>query len=354
MLKALAQCRTAALGGHLDACTGCGHVRISYNSCRNRHCPKCQGAQREQWITAREEELLPVPYFHVVFTLPHQLNPLAMSHPRMIYGLLFRVAWQTMQAFASDHKHLGAQPAMVAILHTWGQNLSLHPHLHCIVPGGGLTQAGRWKMASSKGKFLFPVKAMSKVFRAKFAKALREQAQQKQIPLTAQLFKALFTKKWVIYTKRPFGGPKQVIEYLGRYTHKVAISNHRIINLTPKTVSFSYKDYRQGGKKRFMTLEKQAFIRRFARHILPSRFVRIRHYGFLASKAKKKALPIARQALSKLKPAAVDSPAYQRPRPEAYDPQICPCCGKKAMKTQQVFLPQRAPPLNLALPESTS
>jgi len=345
MLKALAQCRTAALGGHLDACSDCGLVRISYNSCRNRHCPKCQGAQRQQWIADREEELLPLPYFHLVFTLPEALNPMALKHPRLIYGLLFQVAWQTIQAFARDHKHLGAQTAMVAILHTWGQNLSLHPHLHCIVPGGGLTPSGKWKMTGNKGKFLFPVKAMSKVFRAKFAQALRKAAAQKHIPIPDSLFKAFFARKWVIYAKRPFGGPKQVLEYLGRYTHKVAISNHRITDLDQHTISFSYKDYRQAGKKRIMTLDKQAFILRFARHILPPGFVRIRHYGFLASKTKRKALPLARKALRQIKTTPIDSTACQRPQPPSFDPLLCPCCGKKTMITQRVFLPQRAPPL---------
>ena len=249
MLKALSQCRRAALGGHLDACGDCGHVRISYNSCRNRHCPKCQGRQREAWISAREEELLPVPYFHVVFTLPSELNALAIEQSKGIYTLLFKAAWQTMQAFASDPKHLGAEAAMIAILHTWGQNLSLHPHLHCIVPAGGLTQQGKWRSARSKGKFLFPVKAMSKVFRAKFVALLRLYVKQSDLQLAPGLFKSLFSKKWVIYAKRPFGGPRQVIEYLGRYTHKVAISNHRIARMDTQRISFSYKDYRRGGPK---------------------------------------------------------------------------------------------------------
>jgi hypothetical protein len=221
-LSALRQCRTAALGGHVDACTSCGLTRICYNSCRNRHCPKCQNLEKEQWMLSRENELLPVPYFHVVFTLPDKLNPLALHQPARLYNLLFEAAWQTVKAFGSDPGHLGAQAGMIAILHTWGQTLSLHPHLHCIVPGGGITGSGKWKLARSKGKFLFPVKALSTVFRAKFVAQLRKAF----FDLDADLCPALFEKPWVVYAKRPFLGPKQVIEYLGRYTHKVALSNH--------------------------------------------------------------------------------------------------------------------------------
>ena len=345
ILKALAQCRTAALGGHLDACSDCGHVRISYNSCRNRHCPKCQGRQREAWIAAREEELLPVPYFHVVFTLPSELNGFALKQPKGIYTLLFKAAWQTMQVFASDPKHLGAETAMIAILHTWGQNLSLHPHLHCIVPAGGLTRRGKWRRARNKGKFLFPVKAMSKIFRAKFVALLRLYAKQSELQLAPGLFKSLFAKKWVIYAKQPFGGPRQVLEYLGRYTHKVAISNHRITQMDAQRVSFSYKDYRKGGQKKLMSLELWEFIRRFAMHILPRGFVRIRHYGFLASRHKARKLKLARHALANPSELRTSPKPFKRPKPNTYDPQICPCCGKKSMKTLQVFLPKRAPPV---------
>lgn len=347
MFKALAQCRTAALGGHLDACADCKEVRISYNSCRNRHCPKCQGAQREKWIRAREEEVLPIPYFHLVFTLPHALNPLAIKYPKLIYGLLFKIAWQTMQQYGQDPKHLGAQAAMIAILHTWGQNLSLHPHLHCIVPAGGLTNKGSWKTARSKGKFLFPVKAMSKVFRAKFVAALRTLEKEEKLQLDQEIFQRLFAKNWVIYAKNAFGGPKQVIEYLGRYTHKVAISNHRITHISQNKVDFSAKNYRKGGKKETLQLDNQEFIRRFALHILPKAFVRIRHFGFLASRAKDKKLHMARIALEKCPQEISPIADYKRPLPQPYDPEICPACAKRAMKTQQVFLPRRAPPIQL-------
>ena len=249
-LSALKRCRTADLGGHVDACTDCGSMRISYNSCRNRHCPKCQGKNREEWIAKREAELLPVPYFHVVFTLPDTLNRLAMYQPKAVYDSLFEAAWQTISCFAKDQKHLGAKAGMIAILHTWGQTLSIHPHLHCIVPGGGLTKKRKWKTAKSKGKYLFPVKAMSKVFRAKYVQALKSRLQPAK-----ELVDELFQKGWVVYAKRPFGHPKAVLEYLGRYTHKVAISNHRILGIDPKQTTFSYKDYRQGAQKLEMSMD---------------------------------------------------------------------------------------------------
>ena len=267
-LNALKSCRTAALGGHMDACTNCGILRISYNSCRNRHCPKCQGKEREAWIQKREEELLPVPYFHVVFTLPDKLNTLAMNQPKRVYDALFEAAWDTINTFGKDKKHLGAQSGMISVLHTWGQQLSLHPHLHCIVPGGGLNQQGTWKTARSKGKYLFPVKAMSKVFRAKYIEALKK----KGIVSDKNLVNDLFKQQWIVYAKRPFGSPHSVIEYLGRYTHKIAISNHRIKNISKNTVTFTYKDYRNGAKKNEITLDSMEFIRRFSMHILPKNF----------------------------------------------------------------------------------
>ena len=219
-LRALSNCRTAALGGHIDACDGCGNLSISYNSCRNRHCPQCQGHKKEEWIQKREQDLLPCSYYHVVFTLPEELNAMAISQPQLIYKALFEAAWATLNQFGKTD---GLQVGMIAILHTWGQNLSLHPHLHCIVPGGGINRQGKWKRKVRTDKYLFSVKAMSKVFRAKFVALLRAGGINDQ-----NLVDKLFSKNWVVYAKRPFGGPKQVIEYLGRYTHKVAISNHRI------------------------------------------------------------------------------------------------------------------------------
>ena len=336
-LAAIMRCRTAAMGGHVDACADCGLLRISYNSCRNRHCPKCQGKQREAWLQKREAELLPVPYFHVVFTLPDLLNPLALHQPRAVYDTLFEAAWETLLVFAKDKKHLEAKPGMIAVLHTWGQTLSLHPHLHAIVPAGGLSQAGYWKKARTEGKFLFPVKAMGKVFRAKYVEKLKA-----RVVLDKPLVKALFHKPWVVYAKRPFGSPQVVLEYLGRYTHKIAISNHRLTAVEDDTVSFTYKDYRQAGQKQVMVLDALEFIRRFAMHILPRAFVRIRHYGILSGTGKTKAIPLIRQQLP-----AVLTPVVVPPRqlPE-YNPALCPCCGTQTMVTLQV-LPKRGPPQHL-------
>lgn len=331
-LSALRRCRTADLGGHVDACTDCGTTRISYNSCRNRHCPKCQGKNREDWITKREAELLPVPYFHVVFTLPDTLNQLAMYQPKAIYDSLFEAAWQTIRCFAKDAKHLGAKTGMIAILHTWGQTLSLHPHLHCIVPGGGLTKHQKWKTAKTQGKYLFPVKAMSKVFRAKYVKALKSRI----IP-EKELINQLFQKAWVVYAKRPFGHPKAVLEYLGRYTHKVAISNHRILDIGPKQTTFSYKDYRQGAQKLEMSLDNLEFIRRFSMHILPRGLVRIRHFGILGSSAKQITIPMIHRELG------VSVPEPDPRIIEVYNPRYCPCCQKESMVSIQ-RLPKRGPP----------
>lgn len=332
-LDAVRRCRTASLGAHVDGCTSCGHLRISYNSCRNRHCPKCQGVQREQWIRAREQELLPVPYFHVVFTLPDTLNQLCLHKPAEVYNILFQTAWSVLTSFCKDSKWLGAKGGMIAILHTWGQTLSLHPHLHCIVPGGGLTKQGKWKTAKTNGKYLFSVKAMSKVFRGRFISALKDQLPQ-HVP--AAIINELYKNDWVVFAKRPFNGPESVIEYLGRYTHKIAISNHRIKNIADGKVSFSYKDYRGGAAIKEMTLEGPEFIRRFALHILPKGFVRIRHYGILSSTSKAAAAVVIKDQLPA--PAATLKPAR-----ELYNPLQCPCCKKDTMQTILQFT-RRGPP----------
>lgn len=324
-LRAIKECRTSALGGHVDACTSCGTVRISYNSCRNRHCPKCQGHKRELWIQKREEELLPVPYFHVVFTLPSELNTLAMHQPKLVYDTLFAGAWQTLQAFGVQQQ---MQMGMIAILHTWGQQLSLHPHLHCIVPGGGVMKNGQFKAMRCDGKFLFSVKAMSKMFRAKYVSELRSQGIKDK-----ELFDCLFTKPWVVYAKRPFGHPQSVIEYLGRYTHKVAISNSRIKQVSEREVVFSYKDYKTGGKVKEMALSHGEFVRRFARHILPHRFVRIRHFGILSSTWKRNKLA-ALQAQLHIKRQAVEARIKLH---------CCPYCKTPTMVTLLTF-GERGPP----------
>jgi len=336
-LSALRRCRTAELGGHVDACTECGTVRVSYNSCRNRHCPKCQGNKREKWIEARNSELLAVPYFHVVFTLPDELNALYLRRQGETCGILFRAAWETLRLFG---ERKGVTMGMICVLHTWGQKLNLHLHLHCIVPGGGMDKNGRWKSIRNDGMFLFPVKAMSKVFRAKYVALLRKATLPEQHDI-----EALFRVPWMVYAKRPFTHPSHVVEYLGRYTHKVAISNSRLISYENGTVRFGYKDYRQEGVRKEMELEDTEFVRRFALHILPPGFVRIRHYGFLSSTTKKVSLPAIREQLPDRELTFID---LRKVRP--YDPKICPCCGTPTMVTIEM-LPARGPPRTMEWPE---
>lgn len=324
-LRALTQCRTAALGGHVDACDDCGSVHISYNSCRNRHCPKCQGHKRIEWIEKRKEDLLPCTYYHVVFTLPQELNALALYQPKLVYDALFASVWATLQQFGrKEGLHLG----MTAVLHTWGQNLSLHPHLHCIVPGGGIDERGQWKAKVRSDKYLFCVKALSKVFRAKYVQQLRENGIADKA-----LLESLFQKQWVVYAKRPFGGPHQVIEYLGRYTHKVAISNHRIQQVDEKEVTFRYKDYKADGATKLMTLSNEEFTRRFSQHILPPRFVRIRHYGIISSTWKRGKLQAVQTALKVVRRAPEVKTLLRR----------CPCCKTGTLITLEVF-GKRGPP----------
>lgn len=326
-LSAIKKCRTAALGGHIDACDTCGVLSISYNSCRNRHCPKCQGSKTEEWIQARETELLPVPYFHVVFTLPDSINSLAIHNPKLVYSTLFEAAWQTLNQFG---KNKGLQMGMIGVLHTWGQNLSLHPHLHCIVPGGGIDKNGQWQNIRPDGKFLFHVKALSKVFRGKFCSFL-----QKKDNLQYQKIRSgLWEKPWVVFAKKPFGNAKSVVEYLGRYTHKIAISNHRINEITNKEVSFAYKDYKHKGVRKQMTLSHEEFIRRFALHILPKRFVKIRHYGFLSSTWKRHKLKNLQQ---KLEVKIIEKQAKQKPIIK------CQCCKVGNLHTILSF-DKRGPP----------
>ena len=326
-LSAIKRCRTSALGGHIDACDSCGKINISYNSCRNRHCPKCQGNKRDDWIEARTTELLPVPYFHVVFTLPDSLNSLAIHDPKLVYNLLFETAWATLKTFG---KNKGLQSGMIAILHTWGQNLSLHPHLHCIVPGGGVDKDGKWNNIRGDGNFLFPIKALSKVFRAKFCAALKERHYEQYLKIQ----KRLWEKQWVVFAKKPFGNAHSVVEYLGRYTHKIAISNNRIISIDAQNVTFAYKDYKQNGIKKQMTLTHGEFIRRFAMHILPKRFVKIRHYGFLSSTWKRQKLKLLQEKL-KVK-------VLEKAEKKVFMPK-CPCCKTGNLHRILVF-DQRGPP----------
>ncbi len=300
VLRDVTACRTAELGGHVQACDGCGHRQISYNSCRNRHCPKCQAAARAEWMAAREQELLPVPYFHLVFTLPQQLRPLALQNKKVMYGLLFRAAADTLLTVAADPKHLGAKIGFLAVLHTWGQNLMHHPHLHIVIPGGGLSEEGsKWvpcKRSRHGQNFFLPVRILSRVFRGKFIAGLKRAYAQGQLEFHGQLksltnprqFEQLLNQSvrtdWVVYAKRPFGGPKQVLKYLARYTHRVAISNHRLLRLEDDRVTFRYKDYADNQQTTTMTLEATEFLRRFLLHVLPRGFVRIRHYGLLSNR----------------------------------------------------------------------
>jgi putative transposase/transposase-like zinc-binding protein len=339
-LHAIRKCRTKALGGHIAKCDKCQKAHLFYHSCRNRHCPTCQGHKVAGWVHAREQELLPVSYFHVVFTLPAALNPVALNAPVKVYAILFKAAWQTLKQFGANPKHLGAKMGMIGVLHTWGQNLSLHPHLHCIVPGGGVSKGGNWKNARGKGKFLFNVKSMGSVFRAKFVAELR-----KALPgLPQSLYDALFKSKWVVYAKRPFKNTQSVIAYLGRYTHKIAISNYRIKNIDYKnrTVTFSLKDYRKGGKKTTQTLSAGEFIRRFALHVLPKGFRRIRHYGILSSSWKKEKLPALQ---GKLTGPTSEGGANEPVPAEMPETMLnrCPTCKVGTLETILVF-DKRGPP----------
>lgn len=329
-LHALRKCRTSALGGHIDTCNNakCGFLHLSYNSCRNRHCPKCQGHKREAWIRARTLDLLPVAYYHVVFTLPSELNSLALLDPTLVYSSLFKAAWATIQGFGENPKYLGAKTGMISMLHTWGQNLSLHPHLHCIVPGGGITKEGSWKTVKKKNRYLFPVKAMSAVFRAKYVSILRKEGIEDK-----KLYTTLFSKQWVVYCKRPFKTPNWVIEYLGRYTHKVALSNARIISRQDGEVSFWAKNYKKQGKKEILSLKETEFIRRFGLHILPKGFVRMRHYGFLSSSGKRLYLEKLKEALS----AVVETTQVETQH------LLCPICKKGKLITVCTFK-SRGPP----------
>ena len=356
-LNALQICRTSVLGGHVLKCRECAHVEIRYNSCRNRHCPKCQQVAKERWIMERESELLDVPYFHIVFTLPHELNPLAKQFPKQIYTALFRASWGTINTFASDPKHLGAKIGMSAVLHTWGQQLSLHPHLHCIVPGGGISPQGKWvfpkKYANKsrrKVKYLFPKRALSKVFRAKFMEELR-----KELKIPQHIAKAVMGKDWVVYAKRPFLGPKQVIEYLGRYTHKIAISNHRLVDITGGKVSFKYKDYKTGGYSKTMTLESAEFIRRFCLHILPHGFMKMRHYGILSSRSKAVDLNKAKEffGLQRWEKQKINWEIIAKEKLKI-NPFQCKACGQLSLEIVQLINAERGPPIKTLMPQCAS
>jgi putative transposase/transposase-like zinc-binding protein len=352
VVGALTACRTAALGGHVDACDDCGHQTISYNSCRNRHCPKCQGRAAAEWLDAQRKILLPVPYAHVVFTLPDLLAPLALQNPHIVYSLLFRAASQTLLQVAATPRHLGARLGFLAILHTWGQNLLHHPHLHCVVPAGGLAPDGsRW--ISCRPGFFLPVRVLSRLFRGKFLALLEEAERAGKLQFHGQLhelrqphaFRLLCAqaraREWVVYAKPPFGGPDCVLKYLARYTHRIAISNHRILSVSQDQVRFTWKDYKHGHRPRVMTLDISEFARRFLLHVLPHRFVKIRYYGTLAQS--QRATGLARCCELLKTPAEQPAPSITAAsQPEARrvsEPPLCPRCQRGSLRRLRTIPP---------------
>jgi len=336
VLFAIEHCRTAALGGHRDRCCQCGYEAISFNSCRSRHCPKCQTNARNNWLAERSKELLPVKYVHVVFTIPHDLSWLALQNKKIVYDLLFHSSAATLLEIAADPKHLGAEIGFLSVLHTWGQNLQIHPHVHCVIPSGGLSpDHQRW--VRPRYAFFLPVKVLSRVFRGKFIAGLKRAFKQKKLrfpgsmkPLAHQkafdaFLRPLFRYDWVVYAKRPFGGPQHVLHYLARYTHRVAISNHRIVNVADGNVTFRWKDYAHHSQQRLMTITAEEFLRRFLLHTLPRGFVRIRFCGFLANRCRGALLPLCQQLL---KPDPLLHSATQiasAPTPRCL--WLCPHCG---------------------------
>jgi hypothetical protein len=355
-LYAIETCRTAALGGHQETCDRCGASRITYNSCRNRHCPKCQTLTTERWLAARRADLLPIPYFHVVFTLPHELNALAQGNPRVIYALLFRAAADTLLAFGRDPRHLGGTIGVTAILHTWGQNLSQHLHLHCLVTGGALARDhSRWIAGGST--FLFPVRALSTVFRAKYLAGLARAFDAGQLTFAAgtadlaergafrRWLAQLRAADWIVYAKRPFAGPEQVLRYLGRYTHRVALSNDRLVDHRDGRVRFCWKDYADHDRVKILTLDADEFLRRFLLHVVPRGFMRIRHFGLLANRVRRRALTQCRHLLG--------LPPSEHSRPESVaallqrliglDLARCPLCGEGRMRITAIVM-RVAPP----------
>jgi hypothetical protein len=352
-LSAIERCRTAALGGHVEACDRCEHQRIAYNSCRNRHCPKCQSLAKAQWLADRQADLLPVPYFHVVFTLPHELAPIAYHNPRVVYGLLFRAVAATLRTIAADPKHLGAQLGFLAILHTWDQTLQYHPHLHCVVAGGGLAPDGSRWIACRPGFFL-PVRVLSRLFRRLFLSYLQEAFDRQQLhffadmtPLSdpqafAQYLAPLHQREWVVYAKAPFGGAEHVLDYLARYTHRVAISNSRLVTMTPETVTFHYRDSRHHDQRTLMTLTHEEFLRRLLLHVLPEGFQRIRHYGFLSNCHRAEQLALCRRLLGVATATVVSIVARldyraQYEQMTGHSLERCPACGQGQMRLVSIL-----------------
>jgi hypothetical protein len=360
-LLAIVRCRTAALGGHLDECTRCGHRAISYNSCRNRHCPKCQAGARDRWLAARRQELLPTRYVHVVFTLPRELAPLALQNKKVLYNLLFRTSAETLLEVARDPRHLGAEIGFFSVLHTWNQKLGLHPHIHCVVPAGGLS-ADHTHWIKTRYAFFLPVKVLSRVFRGKFVAALKCAFRDGQLRFHGDLrplaqpktfsswLRPLFRKDWVVYAKRPFGGPEHVLQYLGRYTHRVAISNHRLVSLADQKVTFRWRDSAHNNAQKLMTLSLDEFLRRFLLHLLPQGFVRIRNFGFLANRKRAITLPIGFQLLGST-PEPQAKQDISNPSPSNL--WLCPQCGGPMTVIERFTAAEiqlRSPPLPVTVP----
>ncbi len=337
VLRAIRRCRTAALGGHLDQCTRCGHrAPISYNSCRDRHCPKCQIAARDRWIAARQRELLPTRYLHVVFTLPHRLAPLVLQNKKVLYGLLFRTSAETLLEVARDPRHLGAEIGFFSVLHTWSQKLNIHPHVHCVVPAGGLSlDHTRW--VRSRDNYFLPKEVLREIFRGKFVAALQQAFQNGQLRFEGDLkllaqpktfaawLRPLYRQDWVVYLKPPFGGPAYVLHYLGRYTHRVAISNHRLVSLSDGQVTFRWRDSAHHNEQKLLSLALDEFLCRFLLHILPKGFVRIRNFGFLANRKRATLLPLCFQLLGReQQPQAEQHASSTADRPDLWR---CPKCG---------------------------
>jgi len=355
VMAAIEACRTAALGGHVEQCKDCGEIRVAYNSCRDRHCPKCQGLARAQWLADRRAEFLPVPYFHVVFTVPAPVAAIALQNKAALYDILFKAAAETIRVIAADPKHLGAETGMIAILHTWGQTLTHHPHVHCIVPGGGLGPDGRW--VACRPNFFLPVHVLSRLYRRLFFERLQtafeggvlkffgDLAPLREPAAFARHLAPLRRVNWIVYAKRPFGGPNQVLDYLGRYTHRVAIANGRLLDCDDGRVRFRWKDYRARGKSKAMTLDAGEFMRRFLMHVLPKGFRRIRHFGFLANTCRAGKLARIRAALDVPEPAPIAEPADYRERYAMLTGRridVCPCCGGQMIDAGP--WPRRSPP----------
>jgi len=354
VMGAVEACRTAALGGHVEQCSNCGHTVIAFNSCRNRHCPKCQAGAAHDWLEARQGDLLPVEYFHVVFTLPPTIAAIAYQNKAVVYAMVFEAAAETLRTIAADNKHLGAEIGATMVLHTWGQTLTHHPHVHCIVPGGGLSLDGQRWIACRKGFFL-PVRVLSRLYRRLFLDKLAaaqcagnlrffgDLAPLAVGPKFGAMLAPLRRAEWIVFSKRPFAGPEQVLAYLSRYTHRIAISNQRLVSLDDSRVTFTWKDYRHGAAPRCMTLSADEFMRRFLLHVLPDGFQRIRHYGFLANGHRKAKLALIRKQL--VAPAP-DLGANHADTPAATEVQAakpCPCCGGTMVITEILFQPECSP-----------